>query len=100
MFYVYLLQSEVDEGLYVGFTGDLKRRLAEHQEGKSFSTAYRRPWRLIYYEAYLEEADAVGRERFLKSGAGRRFLAKQLASHFARFPLPAPRQPGEGSSEG
>ena len=45
MFYVYVLQSEVDEGLYIGFTGDLKRRLAEHQEGVSFSTSYRRPWR-------------------------------------------------------
>jgi putative endonuclease len=87
MFYVYLLQSEVDEGLYIGFTSDLKRRLAEHQEGKSFSTSYRLPWRLIYYEAYLEEADALGRERFLKSGGGRRFLAKQLVVHFDKHPL-------------
>lgn len=87
MFYVYVLQSEVDEGLYIGFTGDLKRRLAEHQEGLSFSTSYRRPWRLIYYEAYLDEADALGRERYLKSGGGRRLLAKQLRHHFAQFPL-------------
>jgi len=39
MFYVYVLQSVVDEGLYIGFTGDLKRRLAEHQDGKSFSAS-------------------------------------------------------------
>ena len=89
MFYVYVLHSEVDEGLYIGFTGDLKRRVAEHQEGKSFSTSYRRPWRLIYYEAYLEESDAMGRERFLKSGGGRRFLSKQLHHHFLRHPLRA-----------
>jgi putative endonuclease len=89
MFYVYVLQSEVDEGLYIGYTSDLKRRLAEHQEGKSFSTFYRRPWRLIYYEAYLEKADARGRERYLKSGGGRRFVAKQLHHHFIRFPLRA-----------
>ena len=87
MFYVYILQSEADEGLYIGFTGDLKRRLAEHQDGKSFSTSYRQPWRLIYYEAYLEEADALGRERYLKSGGGRRFLAKQLRHHFEKHPL-------------
>ena len=37
------------------------------------STSYRGPWKLIYYEAYLEQADALGRERYLKSGAGRRF---------------------------
>jgi putative endonuclease len=48
--------------------------MKEHQEGKSFATSYRRPWRLIYYEAYLEEEDAIGREKFLKSGSGRRFL--------------------------
>ena len=89
MFYVYVLHSEVDEGLYIGFTGDLKRRAAEHQEGVSFSTSYRRPWRLIYYEAYLEESDAMGRERFLKSGGGRRFLSKQLHQHFLRHPLRA-----------
>ena len=87
MFYVYVLQSEADEGLYIGFTSDLKRRLTEHQEGLSFSTSYRRPWRLIYYEAYLEEADALGRERYLKSGGGRRFLAKQLKAHFLKHPL-------------
>ena len=86
MIYVYVLQSAADEGLYIGFTSDLKRRLSEHQAGKSFSTSYRRPWRLIYYEAYLEEADAAGRERFLKSGGGRRFLAKQLTEHFSKNP--------------
>ena len=87
MFYVYVLQSETDEGLYIGFTGDLRRRLSEHQEGKSFSTSCRRPWRLIYYEAYQEESDATGRERYLKSGGGRRFLAKQLHHHFLKHPL-------------
>ena len=90
MFYVYVLQSEVDAGLYIGFTGDLKRRLAEHQQGMSFSTSYRGPWVLIYYEAYLEEGDALGRERYLKSGGGRRFLAKQLTHHFQKFPLRGP----------
>ena len=87
MCYVYVLQSDADEGLYIGFTHDLKQRLAQHQEGKSFSTSYRGPWRLIYYEAYLEEADAMGRERYLKSGGGRRFLSKQLRHHFLKYPL-------------
>ena len=84
---MYILQSESDDGLYIGFTGDLRRRLREHEEGKSISTSYRRPWRLIYYEAYLEEEDALGRERYLKSGGGRRFLAKQLRRHFEIHPI-------------
>ena len=81
MFYVYVLQSETDDGLYIGFTTDLRRRLKEHQEGKSFATSYRGPWKLIYYEAYLDEQDALGRERYLKSGGGRRFLKSQLKHH-------------------
>lgn len=87
MFYVYVLQSETDDGLYIGFSSALRRRLQEHQAGRSFATSYRGPWRLIYYEAYLEEQDALGRERFLKSGGGRRFLKKQLHHHLRKSPL-------------
>ena len=87
MFYVYVLQSESDDGLYIGFTMDLRRRIKEHQAGESFATSYRGPWRLIYYEAYLEEEDALGRERYLKSGGGRRFLKAQLRNHLKKFPL-------------
>ena len=86
MFYVYVIQSGSDLGLYIGMSGNLRRRLAEHQEGESNSTKGRGPWRLIYYEAYLEKEDAMGREVFLKSGSGRRFLDKQLRIHFSRHP--------------
>jgi len=87
VFYVYVLQSESDDGLYIGFSTDLRRRLKEHEGGKSFATSYRGPWCLIYYEAYLEQEDAMGRERYLKSGAGRRFLKAQLRHHLAKHPL-------------
>jgi len=86
MFYVYILQSESDSGLYIGYSTNLRERLKQHREGKSFATSYRGPWRLIYYEAYREEADAVGREQYLKSGGGRRFLKTQLRHYFAKYP--------------
>lgn len=86
MFHVYVIQSESDQGLYIGMSSDLRRRLTQHQGGESRSTKGRGPWKLIYYEGYLEEQDAEGRERFLKSGGGRRFLDKQLRNHFARHP--------------
>ncbi len=86
MFYVYVLQSEADSGLYIGMSGDLRRRFMEHQNGESRSTVGRRPWKIIYYEAYLEKQDAEGREIFLKSGSGRRFLDKQLKYHFCKHP--------------
>lgn len=87
MFYVYVLHSELDQGLYIGFSTDLRRRIGEHQAGLAFATSFRGPWRLIYYEAYTEEQDALGREQFLKSGGGRRFLKKQLAHYFAEHRL-------------
>jgi putative endonuclease len=87
MFYVYVLYSERDAGLYIGYTCDLRRRIDEHRRGESFSTSYRLPFVLIYYEAYVCQADALGRERFLKSGSGRRYLKKQLTHFFMAHPL-------------
>ena len=81
MHYVYVLRSRTDDGFYIGYSANLRKRLAQHDEGISRSTAHRRPWRLIYYEAYLDQADALGRERYLKSGAGRRFLKAQLSNY-------------------
>jgi putative endonuclease len=89
VFYVYLLRSESDAGFYIGFSTDLKRRLSEHKLGASFATKSRDPWKLIYYEAYTEREDAKGREKFLKSGAGRRFLPTQLRHYLKRFPARA-----------
>ncbi len=61
--------------------------LAEHRQGLSAATRCRGPWRLIYYEAYVEVDDALGRERFLKSGAGRTYLKKQCRRFFESNPL-------------
>jgi putative endonuclease len=83
VFYVYVLRSESDRGFYVGFTINLRQRLKQHNARTSFATAHRGPWKLIYYEAYLNEKDAIGRERYLKSGAGRRFMKAQLRNYLA-----------------
>lgn len=83
MFYVYILKSEKDEELYVGSTKDLKRRIKEHEGGKSFSTVFRRPFFLIYYEAYKAEKDAREREAALKlRGRSRYHLMQRLKNSF------------------
>ena len=87
MFYVYVLHSLEDHGLYIGFTTNLKKRIAEHENGASFATKYRGPWKLIYYEAYLQQVGALGREKYLKSGAGRRFLRTQLRHYLKENPF-------------
>ncbi|PIR82466.1 excinuclease ABC subunit C [Candidatus Kaiserbacteria bacterium CG10_big_fil_rev_8_21_14_0_10_59_10] len=80
MYYVYVLGSERDSRLYIGRTNDLRRRLKKHNNGESFSTAFRRPFTLLYYEAYRDERDAVRREKALKlRGNARRFLMERLS---------------------
>ena len=86
VFYVYLLRSVLDDGFYIGFSTDLKRRLSEHKRGISFATRRRSPWKLICYEAYTEREDAEKRERYLKSGAGRRVLRHQMRRYLEKFP--------------
>ena len=83
MYYVYILYSLKDNQFYTGYTGNLKRRLKEHISGWEKSTEYRLPLKLIYYEAYINKQDAKGREIFLKSGSGKRYLKKQLKNYLA-----------------
>ena len=78
MFYVYILKSKLDNKQYTGFTGNLKKRLSEHNSGGVESTKNRRPLELIYYEAYIEKENALKREKFLKTTKGKLQLKKQV----------------------
>src|SRR3990167_8781224 len=78
MYFVYIIESESTKQWYIGYTTNIGQRLDAHNDGKNVSTSHGGPWKLIYYEAYVEKMDALGREKFLKSGAGHRFLKKQL----------------------
>lgn len=50
MYYVYILFSQKDKKLYIGVSGNLKKRLSDHKSGHNISTKNRRPLELIYYE--------------------------------------------------
>jgi predicted GIY-YIG superfamily endonuclease len=79
MHYVYLIESEAVPGeRYVGESDDLKRRLAEHNAGKSTHTAKAKPWRLVTYIGFSTRAQALSFERYLKSGSGHAFARKRL----------------------
>jgi putative endonuclease len=82
MFYVYVLKSLGDGGLYIGCSGDLKTRLKAHISGNVYSTRKRLPIELIYYEACLSEKDAFRREKYLKTTYGRRYLKNRLKEYF------------------
>ena len=81
MWYTYVIQSKRDGCWYTGFTDDLRKRLSLHNSGKVPSTKSRAPFELIYYEACKDQDDAVAREKYLKSGMGKRYLKNRL-KHF------------------
>ena len=71
MHYVYLLKNERTQSIYIGVSSNLRRRLTEHQKSA--------PWKLVYYEAFLDLQDARDRERKLKNyGAGLGHLKNRL----------------------
>ncbi len=80
MFYVYVLKSQKDGRVYVGYSTDLKSRFKRHTEGRVRSTQAYRPWVLVYYEAYLAKSDATKREKQLKLHAAKNELLSRLSS--------------------
>ncbi len=81
-YYVYLLESVNTDKLYIGSTPDLKKRLEKHNRGVNFSTKPYLPWRLIFYESYLNKTDALRREKYLKTSQGSRLLKRMLKEYY------------------
>lgn len=80
-YYVYVLNSEKDGKNYTGYTQNLKLRFEQHQNGLVDSTKNRRPLKLIYFEACLNQQDATHREKYLKTHFGKMFLKNRLKSY-------------------
>jgi len=81
-FYTYVLESKIKKKLYIGYTGDLIKRVKEHNLGLNQSTKPYKPWKLIYYEASLDQEDAKRREKYLKTSQGGRLLKRRLKEYF------------------
>ena len=64
--------------MYTGYTDDLRKRFKDHNDGRSVYTKGRGPFKLIYYEACVEQKDARSRELYLKSGKGKIYLKSRL----------------------
>ena len=85
MFYVYVLQMS-NKQVYTGSTSDLRRRLREHQLGKSTTTSKYLPVTLIFYEAFVSKVDAQRREMYLKTTKGKSALRMMLKEYFTNTP--------------
>ncbi len=85
MYYVYILRSLRDDRLYSGYTSNLKKRFNAHNNGEVEITKYRRPFILIYYEAYRNQQDATSRENFFKTQWGRNYLRRVLKNYWEKM---------------
>lgn len=78
MFYTYVLRSRKDNKLYIGYTSNLEKRIIAHNKGMIGSTKLRKPFELIYYEACHDKFKSVKREKYFKTGFGRKFLKNRI----------------------
>ncbi len=78
-YYVYVLYSLKDGGIYIGQTGDLFSRYREHQRGKVKSTRSRRPLVLVHWEEVNSREAALEKEREWKTSAGRRKIKRLIS---------------------
>ncbi len=97
---VYILFSEKDFLLYIGYTTNIDARVKRHNEGGNKSTAYRRPLKLIFCEFYLFEEDARKREMYFKTNMGKKAIKLMLAGTLEKLEyLPTQRKKLEIISE-
>ena len=76
MYYIYIIESEIDSSLYIGYTRHLEQRLVKHNTSSSGYTSRKKPWVLRYTEEFDNKTDALIRERFLKRQKNREFYNK------------------------
>ena len=80
MYTVYILKSKKFDKTYVGYTSNLIQRFYSHNElSKKGWTKNFRPWKVIYTEVFIDKKEAMAREKWFKSGIGRRFIDNNIA---------------------
>lgn len=78
MYYVYIIKSLKIDWFYVGLTSNLKRRLSEHNRGKTHSTKAYYPFKLVYSKKFASRMSARDYEKFLKVRANKEKILRNL----------------------
>jgi putative endonuclease len=73
-FYVYAIVSQKRNYIYIGLTNNLNRRFSEHNQGYNKTTKPYLPFKLIFSEKYPTRIEARKREKYLKSGYGKKWI--------------------------
>ncbi len=78
MFFTYVLRSKVDGSFYKGHCEDLKKRIQQHNSGTTLSIKNKIPYEIAYFEEFALRTEAIKREKYFKSAAGRKFLKSKI----------------------
>jgi putative endonuclease len=78
MYYAYVLRSLTHDFHYKGHCQDIEKRLAQHNSGMTESIRPYIPFEIIYKEEFATEIEAIKREKYFKTSAGRRYLIKKI----------------------
>jgi putative endonuclease len=78
MYFAYVLKSTNFDFYYKGHCENLNERLIQHNSGMTESIRPYTPFIMAYFEEYETREEAIKREKYFKSSAGRRFLKKKL----------------------
>ncbi len=75
MFTVYVLYSQSHKKIYIGYTSNIRERFKSHNElaTKGWTIKFR-PWEIVQTEIFESKADALRREKELKSARGREWI--------------------------
>ena len=78
MFYAYVIKSINSEFLYKGHCENLEERLAQHNSGMTESIRPYLPFQIVFFEEFETRGEAIRREKYFKTAAGRKFLKTKL----------------------
>ncbi|MFW6277755.1 MAG: GIY-YIG nuclease family protein [Prolixibacteraceae bacterium] len=82
MYFVYALYSPKFDKIYIGYSENPEKRLLSHNDERNRGwTRKFQPWEMVYTEEYATKADALKREKQLKSAAGRKFIWSLIKSN-------------------
>lgn len=77
-FYTYAILCD-DDSIYIGHTDDIERRWKEHRHGQgAVWTQKHKPVKIAHYEEHDSRDEAAEREKWLKTGYGRKWLKREI----------------------
>ncbi len=80
VYYLYIIQSFIDDSYYIGTAQNLEERILRHDQGRSKYTKTKRPWKLVYCEEHPDRSSAMKREYAIKRRKSKQYIESLIDS--------------------